>query len=105
MEANRPDLALAHRVQLSKAIHQFAVDGRWKAAWPLTFIADPTDVQRHGGTGVELESVLAYLQVQDDIKRRAGKAAESSDDDADKAWEDRREKDPRGKGKGKDKEK
>ena len=87
------ELAAAQCVQDMKAIHQFATDGTWKAAWPLTYMADPWDPHRHGGTETEIETILAYLKTQDELKVKTGKLGGGHQ-------EGEGEK-PKGKGKGK----
>jgi hypothetical protein len=54
-----------------KSIHQYAADGSWKTAWPLTHMADPFVGDRHGGTECEMEAVLALLRTQEDLARKA----------------------------------
>jgi hypothetical protein len=46
-----------------KAINQFVVDGSWKTVWPLTYQADPFAADRHGGTELEMQAILAYVRV------------------------------------------
>jgi hypothetical protein len=72
------DQAAAQAVQAMKAIHQFVVDGSWKAAWPLTYQPDPFAADRHGGTELEMEAILAYIRVQDDLARKAASYAGKS---------------------------
>ena len=50
------DLAAAPAVQNMKALHQFSTDGTWKAAWPLTFLADSWTRYWDGGTEAEVET-------------------------------------------------
>ena len=64
-------LAEAQLVQNMKSIHQFALDGSWKVAWPVTYLPDPIDKPRRGAREEELEAVLAYLMTQEDIQKRA----------------------------------
>jgi hypothetical protein len=54
-----------------KSIHQYAADGSWKTAWPLTHMADPFVGDRHGGSEREMEAVLALLRTQEDLARKA----------------------------------
>jgi len=80
--------AEAQVVQCLKSIHQFALDGSWKVAWPLTFLVDPVEKAKTGATEPELEAVLAYLRVHEDIRRKtkatgsvADAVSSGSDDD------------------------
>ena len=62
-----------------KAIHQFVLDSNWRTAWPLTFLPDPIEKRKHGGTEYELEAVLGYLKTQDELVKRTKPAAEESE--------------------------
>ena len=63
-------LAEARTVQCMKATHQFSLDGSWRVAWPLTYLPDPIERAKMGATEPELEAVLGWLRVHDDIKRK-----------------------------------
>ena len=54
-------------IQGMKAVHQFVIDGSWKAAWPLTIIEDPIEGNNLGVTEGELEAILGMLRVKDDL--------------------------------------
>jgi hypothetical protein len=70
LERKEHDLAEARAVQCMKAIHQFSLDGSWRVSWPLTHLPDPVERPKKGATEAELEAVLGYLRVHDDIKKR-----------------------------------
>jgi hypothetical protein len=92
LETNQAALAEAQTVQCMKSIHQFALDGSWRVAWPLTHMTDPIDKVRHGGKEEELEAVLAYLRTQDDIKKRSQGVATAKDAVSDDEESDGEEK-------------
>jgi hypothetical protein len=92
------DIAHAQLIQVLKALHQFSVDGSWKTAWPLTFLADPVDRERQGGTEVELEGVLSYLKVQDELRRKT-RGPDPADEEEEEEEEPRRR--PKGRAKAK----
>lgn len=70
--AGQHDQCGAQLVQNMKAIHQFASDGSWRVAWQLSFMADPFDPHRQGGSEMELEAILANLKTQDDLSTKTG---------------------------------
>ena len=63
-------------VQCLKALHEFAQQGDWRTAWPLTHMPDPVSQNPLGGSELEMECVLAVLKTKDDLKSRT-KAARS----------------------------
>ena len=94
----KSNIAAAQTVQNMKAIHQLSTDGTWKAAWPLTFMPDPLDRHHHGGTEMEVETILSYLKSQDDLQVKTGKLAGHNHGDAEEEEEAKKTK---GQGKGK----
>ena len=57
-------------VQCLKALHEFAQQGDWRTAWPLTHMPDPIQHSSLGGTEVEMEIVLSVLKTKEDLKAR-----------------------------------
>ena len=90
--------------QCMKALHEFSGTGSWKVAWPLTLLQDPMQRPRHGGTEVEMETIMAYLRTQDDLSRRVhkgvGEEASDAGDAAEEAAPARPKRKARGPGKG-----
>ncbi len=105
LDAGQTDVARAHLVQAMKCLHEFANHGSWSAAWPHTHLVDPLKNQLNGATEPEMEAVLGYLKLEDDIKQRLLKGTRDlvSDDDAvDQTPKDPKQKDKKkGKGAGK----
>jgi len=108
MEKKDHAVAQALLVQCMKSVHEFSNHGSWKTAWPLCFLPDPLATYHHGGTEVEMETVLGFVRVQDDLKKKtAGGSRETmeesdGDDAADGATHDKsggkgRRKKPAGK--------
>ena len=52
-------------VQCLKALHEFAQQGDWRTAWPLTHMPDPIENQQLGRSELEMECVLAVLKTKD----------------------------------------
>ena len=65
-------------VQCLKALHEFAQQGDWRTAWPLTHMPDPVSQNPLGGSELEMECVLAVLKTKDDLKSRTKAARISS---------------------------
>lgn len=79
-------LGAAQLVQSMKALHQFTLDSDWRAAWALTHLEDPFMPCRAGGTDLEMETILASLRTQQDLRERATRLRTSellSEDDED----------------------
>ena len=72
MEQGKHDQAEGQVVQCLKALQEFAKHGSWRAAWELTYLNDPLKPDLHGGTEVEMETILGYLRTQDDLAKKAG---------------------------------
>lgn len=81
MEKGRTQEAEALTVQCMKASHQFALDGSWKAAWPLTTLADPVGKVGFGGTEQEMEAVLAWIKTEEDLQKRNHKIGGEGDEE------------------------
>mgnify|MGYP003332897422 CR=1 FL=1 len=64
LHEGRKDLAHAQVVQGMKAVHQFSIDGTWRSAWPLTYLADPIEKRKYGCNEIEREAILAFLKSQ-----------------------------------------
>ena len=62
LEQNRPEYAMAQVVQCMKCLHEFSRQGSWRAAWPLTHMIDPFDMDGHGGDDVEMEVIMSWLR-------------------------------------------
>ena len=85
-------------IQCLKALHEFAQQGDWRTAWPLTHMPDPISHNPLGGSELEMGCVLAVLKTKDDLKARS-KAARSrtalesvSDDEEEKPGADPKKK-------------
>jgi hypothetical protein len=61
-------------VQCLKALHEFAQQGDWRTAWPLTHMPDPITQNPLGGSELEMECVLAVLKTKEDLKARTRSA-------------------------------
>ena len=57
-----------------KALHEFSKLGSWRAAWPLTYMVDPFDLDGHGGDDVEMEVIMSYLRTKDDLRSKVAGA-------------------------------
>ena len=58
-------------VQCLKALHEFAQQGDWRTAWPLTHMPDPIENNQLGGSELEMECVLAVLKTKDDLLEKS----------------------------------
>ena len=65
-------------VQCLKALHEFAQQGDWRTAWPLTHMPDPISHNPLGGSELEMECVLAFLKTKDDLKAKSKAARTQS---------------------------
>ncbi len=83
LDAGNAELARARCVQCLKAMAEFSNVGSWRAAWPLTHLQDPLEHYRHGGTEAEMETVLAWLRTQDDLKAKVLKGSSHPKDPKD----------------------
>ena len=54
-------------VQCREALHEFAQQGDWRTAWPLTHMPDTIENQQLVGSELEMECVLAVLKTKDDL--------------------------------------
>jgi len=90
LDKAEPDLCRAQVVQCLNALHAFANNGSCRTAWPLTFMPDP--LHHHhwqlGGTEIEVETVLRYVKIHDDLRKkvfsgssRQGKGVDEEEDD------------------------
>ena len=61
----------AQIIQCLKALHEFAGQGDWRTAWPLTHLPDPVEAMPMAGTEVEMECILAALKTTEDLKERS----------------------------------
>jgi len=109
MEQDKGMQARAQVVQCLKSIQEFAKHGSWRAAWELTYLPDPLSVNSHGGTEVEMETILGYLRTRDDLARKSSKGvqeflsdAEEEDAPAVAPRPKKPAKKPKGGGKGKE---
>ena len=83
LEKNEPEYARAQVVQCMKALQEFPNTGSWRAAWELTHMVDPLRPQKHGGTEVEMETIMGLLKTRDDLRNKVHKGVkEMVSDDA-----------------------
>ena len=80
LDRKEPELCRAQVVQCMKALHEFSNVGSWKTAWPLTHMVDPLRSYTHGGTEVEMETVLSYVRTQDDLKKKVLSGSRRAED-------------------------
>ena len=52
------------------------------AAWELTCLPNRVSVNSHGGTEVEMETILGYLRTRDDLARKSSKGVQELLSDA-----------------------
>ena len=52
------------------------------AAWELTYLPNRLSVNSHGGTEVEMETILGYLRTRDDLARKSSKGVQELLSDA-----------------------
>ena len=74
MEQGKTAYAQGQVVQCMKALHEFSKLGSWRAAWPLTYMVDPFDLDGHGGDDVEMEVIMSYLRTKDDLRSKVAGA-------------------------------
>ena len=74
MEQGKTAYAQGQVVQCMKALHEFSKLGSWRAAWPLTYMVDPFDLDGHGGDDVEMEVIMSCLQTKDDLRSKVAGA-------------------------------
>ena len=85
--------AAAQNVRNLKALHQVALDGgEWKTGWELTFLPNPLQKQRLGGTAAELEAIGAYQVALDSIDKVNQKNKETEKEKNKPWWVKQQEK-------------
>jgi len=84
----KPLEGMARLVQLSKAVHQAALDGgRWALAAGLTGSADPLAVPTFSGLAEELEGLATYQEAMDKLtKSTKGGTTNIYQDDGQNRW-------------------
>ena len=70
MEQGKTAYAQGQVVQCMNALHEVSKMGSWRAAWPLTYMVDPFDLDGHGGDDVEMEVTMSYLRTKDDLRTK-----------------------------------
>ena len=58
-------------VQYLKTLHEFALQGDWRKALPLTHMPDPIEINQLGGSELEMKCVLAVLKTRDDLLEKS----------------------------------
>ena len=61
----------AQIIQCLKSLHEFALQGDWRTAWPLTMLPDPVEQSGMAGAEMEMECILASLKTAEDLKERS----------------------------------